>query len=143
MKTLYLSSAEKYISLLRKYEHVSNMPISYVNEDEETEEFLLNLLKNQETINKFKGKLSNEYTEWNNWYKEVEPKSQNSNIKKEDDWRKMTDKDWEKVVDHVDKYIDAQKEELERCCNVFRKCNCNVEEQYNDNKTEYRYKNAV
>lgn len=36
------------------------------------------------------------------------------NIKKEDDWRKMTDKDWEKVVDHVDKYIDAQKEELER-----------------------------
>ena len=85
MKTLYISAAEKYISLLRKYEHVSNKQIIYINEDEETEEFLKNLLKSEESIKKFKGKMSNEYSEWNNWYKEVEPKSQNSNIKKEEE----------------------------------------------------------
>ena len=35
------------------------------------------------------------------------------NIKKEDDWRKMDDEQWDKLVEHIDKYIDAHKEELE------------------------------
>lgn len=35
------------------------------------------------------------------------------NIKHEDDWRKMSDKEWDKIVEHLDKYLDAAKEELE------------------------------
>lgn len=34
------------------------------------------------------------------------------NIKNEDDWRKMSDKEWERMVNHVDEYLDAAREEL-------------------------------
>jgi len=34
------------------------------------------------------------------------------NIKNEDDWRKMSDKEWERMVKHVDEYLDAAREEL-------------------------------
>lgn len=33
---------------------------------------------------------------------------------KKDDWRNMSDKEWENFVDSIDKFIDAKKEELER-----------------------------
>lgn len=36
------------------------------------------------------------------------------NIKNEEDWRKMTDKEWDKLIDHIDKYIDDSRQELER-----------------------------
>ncbi len=36
------------------------------------------------------------------------------NIKHEDDWRKMSDKEWDKLVEHIDKYLDTEKENLER-----------------------------
>lgn len=36
------------------------------------------------------------------------------NIKKEDDWRRMDDEQWDKLIGQLDKYIDACKEELER-----------------------------
>jgi len=35
------------------------------------------------------------------------------NIKKEDDWRKMEDEEWDKLMEHIDKYVDAYKAELE------------------------------
>lgn len=35
------------------------------------------------------------------------------NIKHEDDWRKMSDNEWDKLVEHVDKYLDAAREEFE------------------------------
>lgn len=34
------------------------------------------------------------------------------NIEKEDDWRKMDEKEWKKVIENLDEYIDAWKEEL-------------------------------
>lgn len=34
------------------------------------------------------------------------------NIKHEDDWRKMSDKEWDKLVEHIDKYLDTEKENL-------------------------------
>lgn len=36
------------------------------------------------------------------------------NIKHEDDWRKMSDKEWDKFVEHIDKYLDTAKEDLEK-----------------------------
>lgn len=36
------------------------------------------------------------------------------NIKKEDDWRRMDDEQWDKLIGQLDKYIAACKEELER-----------------------------
>lgn len=35
------------------------------------------------------------------------------NIQKEDDWREMDEKQWNKLMEHVDKFIDDYKEELE------------------------------
>lgn len=35
------------------------------------------------------------------------------NIKKEDDWREMDDEQWNKLIEHIDKYIDDLKEKLE------------------------------
>ena len=35
------------------------------------------------------------------------------NIQKEDDWREMTDKEWDKLMEHIDKYIDDHVKELE------------------------------
>lgn len=37
-----------------------------------------------------------------------------NNIKKEDDWREMDNDEWDKLLEHIDKYIDAFKEELEQ-----------------------------
>ncbi|MCQ2495505.1 MAG: hypothetical protein MJ131_02820 [Lachnospiraceae bacterium] len=36
------------------------------------------------------------------------------NIKVEDAWREMSDKEWDKLVEHVDKYLDTAKENLEK-----------------------------
>lgn len=36
------------------------------------------------------------------------------NIKKEDDWRKMSDDQWDELIEYVDKYIDDRKKELEK-----------------------------
>lgn len=36
------------------------------------------------------------------------------NMKQEDDWRKMSDKEWDKFVEHIDKYLDTAKENLEK-----------------------------
>lgn len=36
------------------------------------------------------------------------------NIKKEDDWREMDDEQWNKLIEHIDQYIDDIKEKLER-----------------------------
>lgn len=35
------------------------------------------------------------------------------NIKKEDDWREMDNEQWDKLIEHIDKYIENYKEELE------------------------------
>lgn len=37
-----------------------------------------------------------------------------NNIKKEDDWREMDNDEWDKLLEHIDKYMDAFKEELEQ-----------------------------
>ncbi len=34
-------------------------------------------------------------------------------IKVEDDWREMSDKEWDKLVEHIDKYLDSAKENIE------------------------------
>lgn len=36
------------------------------------------------------------------------------NIKREDDWRKMTDAQWDKLMSHIDEYLDDCKEDMER-----------------------------
>lgn len=36
-----------------------------------------------------------------------------NNIQVEDDWRKMSAKEWDKLIEHVDKYIDEHKQDLE------------------------------
>lgn len=35
------------------------------------------------------------------------------NIRNEEDWRQMDDEQWDKLIEHIDKYIDDFKEELE------------------------------
>ena len=42
-----------------------------------------------------------------------EHKLTKDNIKNEDDWRKMSDEQWDQLIEHIDKYIDDFKEELE------------------------------
>ncbi len=36
-----------------------------------------------------------------------------NNIQVEDDWRKMSDAQWDKLIEHIDEYIDDTREELE------------------------------
>lgn len=36
------------------------------------------------------------------------------NIKKEDDWREMSEEQWDKLLEHFDQYMDDYKEELEK-----------------------------
>lgn len=43
-----------------------------------------------------------------------EHKLTKESIKKEDDWRKMSEEQWDKFMEHIDKYIDKVKEELEK-----------------------------
>ena len=42
-----------------------------------------------------------------------EHKLTKDNIKNEEDWRKMSDEQWDQLIEHIDKYIDDFKEELE------------------------------
>lgn len=42
-----------------------------------------------------------------------EHKLTSDNIQKEDDWREMDDEQWDKLIEHIDKYIEDFKEELE------------------------------
>ena len=80
MKDTYIECSEKYIQLLQKYEHASNEKAIYVNEDQEPKEFYIEILKNDPNINKYKNKISGEYSEWNNWYKDSKTKESKNNI---------------------------------------------------------------
>ena len=42
-----------------------------------------------------------------------EHKLTKDNIKNEEDWRKMSDEQWDQLIEHIDKYIDDFREELE------------------------------
>lgn len=44
---------------------------------------------------------------------EEEHKLTPKNIKNEDDWRKMSDKEWDKLVAYIDEYLDNVREELQ------------------------------
>lgn len=45
---------------------------------------------------------------------EEENKLTPDKVKREDDWRFMKDAEWDKLLDHVDEYIDAVKDEMEQ-----------------------------
>ena len=72
-KDLYLKTAIEYINILKEYEHApvgDNGPI-YVYDEKETQEFVNDLLKTKEKIERFKNKVSDIFPEWNSWYKEI------------------------------------------------------------------------
>ena len=73
VKDLYLKTALEYINLLKDYEHAplkENGPI-YVYDGKENNEFINDLLKTKEKIERFKLKISDIFPEWNSWYKET------------------------------------------------------------------------
>ena len=71
MKDIYLDNAKNYIKLLQKYENAPKNDIIYINEGNEDDNFLNDLLKNNEKISKFKYSISDIFSDWNNWYKDI------------------------------------------------------------------------
>ena len=71
MKDIYLDNAKNYILLLQKYENAPKNDIIYINEGNEDDNFLNDLLKNNEKISKFKYSISDIFSDWNNWYKDI------------------------------------------------------------------------
>ena len=79
-KDLYLKTAIEYIRTLKEYEHApvpETGPI-YVYDEKESQEFINDLLKTKEKIERFKNKISDIFPEWNSWYKEVKIGSKNN-----------------------------------------------------------------
>ena len=70
MKQKYIDAANKYILLLQKYENAPNTIIT-VNDGETNEDFINDLLHTEEQKMKYRNHLSDEFGEWNNWYKEI------------------------------------------------------------------------
>lgn len=85
MKDIYISTCLNYLKLLQKNEKASKeKPVIEIKEGEETDEFCSTLLRTDEKKIMYQGKLSNEFGEWNNWYKDITPKQeiiQPSNVK--------------------------------------------------------------
>jgi len=82
IKDIYLDSANNYIKLLQKYENAPKNNIIFINDGNESDNFLNDLLKTNEKINKFKHNISDIFPDWNNWYKDISIKN-NKNDKKE------------------------------------------------------------
>ena len=82
IKDIYLDSANNYIKLLQKYENAPKNNIIFINDGNESDNFLNDLLKTNEKINKFKHGISDIFPDWNNWYKDISIKN-NKNDKKE------------------------------------------------------------
>ena len=81
-KDLYLKTAIEYINILKEYEHApvgDNGPI-YVYDEKETQEFVNDLLKTKEKIERFKNKVSDIFPEWNSWYKEIKVGGNKKNL---------------------------------------------------------------
>ena len=72
-KDIYLESAKSYINILKQYEHapVGEEGPELVYDGKESDEFLNDLLKTKDKINKFKKNISDIFPEWNIWYKEI------------------------------------------------------------------------
>jgi len=79
-KDLYLKTAIEYIRTLKEYEHapVQETGPIYVYDEKESQEFINDLLKTKEKIERFKNKISDIFPEWNSWYKEVKIGSKNN-----------------------------------------------------------------
>ncbi len=82
IKDIYLDSANNYIKLIQKYENAPKNNVILINDGNESENFLNDLLKTNEKINKFKHGISDIFPDWNNWYKDISIKN-NKNDKKE------------------------------------------------------------
>lgn len=88
-----LRAIEQYKHCTQKLNEIDEMENQDVEESaEETPQQAFERLKNQ-------------YSEKN--------KLTGDNIKNEDDWRKMDEDQWGKLLAHIDKYIDTYREELE------------------------------
>ena len=71
-----------YTNTLKEYEHAivgENGPV-YVYDGKETPEFINDLLKTKEKIERFKNKISDIFPEWNSWYKEVKIEGNKNNL---------------------------------------------------------------
>ena len=73
VKDLYLKTAKEYINIIKEYEHapVGDKGPIIVYDEKESVEFINDLLKTKEKIERFKSKRSDIFPEWNAWYKEI------------------------------------------------------------------------
>lgn len=83
MKGKYIEAANKYILTIQQYEHAPSNLIT-INEGENNDTFITDLLISEDRISKYKNHLSDEFGDWNNWYKEIvikkeEKKNENVN----------------------------------------------------------------
>ena len=95
-KDLYLKTAIDYINTLKEYEHapVPETGPSYVYDEKESSEFINDLLKTKEKIERFKNKISDIFPEWNSWYKEIKVGGKN-NLKEKNNGGNMNDNNYD------------------------------------------------
>ena len=96
-KDLYLKTAMDYINILKEYEHApvgENGPI-YIYDEKESQEFINDLLKTKEKIERFKNKLSDIFPEWNSWYKEVKIEGNKNNLKDKNNEGNLNDNNYD------------------------------------------------
>ena len=92
-KDLYLKTALDYINTLKEFEHIpvpETGPI-YVYGDKENDEFINELLKTKEKIQRYKNKISDIFPEWNSWYKEIKIGGNKNNSKEKNNGGTMSD----------------------------------------------------
>ena len=84
VKDIYLRTALDYINILKTYEKApipeSGGPI-YVYDGKENDEFINDLLRTKEKINRFKNNISAIFPEWNSWYKEIKNINNGSGVR--------------------------------------------------------------
>ena len=84
VKDIYLRTALDYINILKLYEKApvttGGGPI-FVNDGKENDEFINELLKTKEKINRFKNNISAIFPEWNSWYKEIKNVNNGTDVK--------------------------------------------------------------
>ena len=82
-KDLYMKTAIDYINTLKEYEHapVGEAGPICIYDEKENNEFITELLRTKEKIERFKNKISDIFPEWNSWYKEIKLGGNKNNTK--------------------------------------------------------------
>ena len=110
------NKSNKYILTIQQYEHAPSNLIT-INEGENNDTFITDLLISEDRISKYKNHLSDEFGDWNNWYKEIvikneEKKNENVNSNIQNDETESKDIGTSSISEYAFSFVNAPSSSL-------------------------------